>query len=143
VSARPATPPLALDHATGAGAGAAVVPPLSDDHAGIDADLAGFGPGIDLIRAGLRLISTTPLTTDQTQTLIAVLSGSPDDTDVLGLLAATIARLADADTNPCLRTLPPDRIDNLRRMGQAYRFDTTNYAPRDLAAEISAHIEGI
>lgn len=121
----------------------APVPQLDDDHAGIDADLAGFGYGIDLIRAGLRHIATAPLTADQTQTLVAVLAGSTDDTDVLGLLAATVARLANPDTNPALAGLPTDRRDNLRRMGEAFRFDITQYAPRDLAAEISAAIEGI
>lgn len=119
------------------------VPPLDDDHAGILDDLAGFGPAIDLIRSGFRLLATTPLTCDQTQTLVAVLAGSPDDTDILGLLAATIARLSNADTNPCLRELHPDTTANLCRLGEAFRFDTTQYAPRDLAAEISAQIDGV
>lgn len=119
------------------------VPPLDDDHAGILADLAGFGTAIDLIRSGFRLLATTPLTPDQTQTLVSVLAGSPDDTDVLGLLAATVARLANADTNPCLRDLPADRINNLRRLGEGFRFDTTQYAARDYASEISAQIDGV
>lgn len=123
--------------------GTSTVPPLSDEHAGLDDDLAGFGYGIDLVRAGLRHLATRPLTVDQTQTLISVLAGSPDDTDVLGLLAMTVARLADADTNPCLRGLPADQTETLRRTGEAFRLVLDQYAPRDLAAEISAGMEGV
>lgn len=115
-----------------------------DDHANIDADLAGVSTAIDMIRAGLRSIATTRHTLDETQTLIAVLAGASDDTtDILGLLTATVARLADPDTNPTLHTLPATDQDNLRRLAEAVRYDIAQYAPRDLVREMPACIEGI
>lgn len=119
------------------------VPPLDDHHADLDAGLTGFHPGIDLIRDGLRLISLDQLTTEQTHTLIGTLAGDSDGTDVVGLIAATIRRLANADTNPCLRALPADRINDLRRIGHDVATDIDTSLPRDLVAEISARIEGM
>lgn len=119
------------------------VPRLDHDPelAGLHDDLAGIHPGIDLIRSGLRLIATERLTRDETQTLIAVLGGSSDGTDIVALVGATIRRLADADHNPCLRDLHSDEQANLRRLGDAYVVDVATTAPRDLAAEMAGRID--
>lgn len=119
----------------------AAVPSLDDDFEDILEDLSGIHHGIDLIRAGIRALALDRLDRDQTQTIIAALGGTSDGTDVLGLVGATIARLADADSNPCLRALDPDTQDNLRRIGGGYAIDLTTTAPRDLAAEISGRID--
>lgn len=116
------------------------VPPLDDDLEGILDDLDGIHPGIDLIRAGFRLLVLDRLTRDQTQTLISALGGS-DGADVTGLQALTVARLTDADTNPCLRELHPDVANDVRRIGGAYAVDLATTAPRDLAAEACIRID--
>lgn len=114
------------------------VPPLDDEHAGLDADLTGIHAGIDLIRDGLRLISLDRLTRDDTQTLIASLAGSADGTDVLGLLTVTVARLMSPDTNPVLRGLDPDVQENLARMAEGFVCDMDSYAFRNYPAEACA-----
>jgi len=116
------------------------VPPLDEEHAGLDDDLSGVHAGVDLIRDGLRLISLERLTCDQTQTLLGTLAGG-DGTDVLGLLTATVARLLRAETNPCLRELDADTQNNLARMAEAFAFDMDSYAPRDLPAEAAPLID--
>jgi hypothetical protein len=117
------------------------VPPLGEDHDGLDADLESIHAGVDLIRDGLRLIALERHTRDETQTLISALMGSPSGTDILGLLTATTARLMNATTNPCLRELHPDTQANLARMAHALTYDIDSYAPRDLPAEAIAHID--
>lgn len=76
-------------------------------------DLADIDAGIDLIRDGLRLIAHTRHTIDRSQTIAAALGG-------LGIaaLGLTIERLADADTNPCLRELPLDQQKHARLAGE-------------------------
>ncbi len=82
------------------------VPTLNGtDLGGVLDDLAGFHPGIDLIRDGLRLIATERLDLDQTQTLCAALAGS-EGCDAITAIAYTVARLTDPDSNPALRSLP-------------------------------------
>lgn len=117
------------------------VPPLGDDLAGLLDDLDGIHPGIDLIRQGFRLILTERLTRDQTQTLIATIGGSADDTDILGLAGAAIARLTDPDANPCLRDLDYATAADVRRIGAAYAVDLAATAPRDLVGEATARID--
>lgn len=118
----------------------AVVPPLDAEHAGLDEDLQGIDAGVDMVRAGLRLIALSAHTPDETQTLLASLAGSADGTDVLGLLTATVARLMNADLNPALRALDPDVQKNLARMAEGFTYDMTSYAPRDYPAEACALI---
>lgn len=119
----------------------AAVPPLDDDTEYLLEDLSGIHTGIDLIRTGIRNLSLDRLDRDQTQTIIAALGGSSSGNDIVGLLSATIARLTDADTNPCLRELDPTTTDNVRRIGGAYATDLATTAPRDLAAEACARID--
>lgn len=99
------------------------VPPLNDDLTGLLQDLTGFDvPGLALIVEGFRHLNTSPLTIQQTQTAATMLAGSTDQPgqqiDVAALIAATIARLLDADQNPCLRTLPDDVQDQARETGR-------------------------
>jgi hypothetical protein len=82
---------------------------------GVLEDLAGFHPGIDLIRDGLRLIALDRLTVSQTQTLIAVLAGGSDGLNLVAAIGHLVARLADADSNPALRALPIDQQKTARR----------------------------
>jgi hypothetical protein len=119
------------------------VPPLAKDEdlAGRLDDLEGFHPGLDLIRAGVRLMATERLTREETQTLIAKLGGSSDDSDALGLIGALVRHLADSDFNPCLRDLAPDTQADLRRIGGGYAVDLSTTAPRDLASELSGRID--
>ena len=65
-------------------------------------------PGIALICDGVRLLAHDRHDVNGTQVLLAELAGSPDATDVLALIGHLAARLANADTNPCLRRLPLD-----------------------------------
>src|SRR5690349_5065662 len=80
------------------------------------------------------------LSLGQTQTVLAALAGS-DGADVLGLLAAVVARLTTADSNPALRVLDGDEQKNVRRIGEAFTFDIAAYAPRDLVGEACARID--
>jgi hypothetical protein len=119
------------------------VPPLDRDTelAGRIEDLEGIHPGVDLWLAGARLIATDRLTRDETQTLLAVLGGSADNTDLLGLVGALVRHLSDAEFNPALRTLDADTAANVRRRGAAVAVDLDTTAPRDLVAENCAAID--
>lgn len=99
------------------------VPPLNDDLAGLLQDLTGFDvPGLALILEGFRHLNAIPLTIRQTQTALTVLRASTDQPgqqiDIQALLLATVARLLNADENPCLRALPADVQDQARQTGR-------------------------
>lgn len=119
------------------------VPPVDDTEVGglLD-DLAGIHPGIDLIRDGIRLITTSRLTTDQTQTLIAALAGATDGTNVVNLLGQTIARLTNPDTNPCLRALPLDQQKTVQLAGETTAFHLADDQLAQFASDTSAAITG-
>lgn len=120
------------------------IPPLDDDLAGLLDDLAAVqDPGIDQLIDGLRYLALSRYTADRTQTLIATLAGGADGTNLVTAIGRTIARLADSDTNPALRTLPLDQQKNAALAGEnAYRA----LADEDLhqtASETCAAIDGI
>jgi hypothetical protein len=119
------------------------VPPLDDDLAGCLDDLAGVHPGIDLIRDGIRLLALDRHTADRTQTLLAVLAGSTDGTDILHALAHLVARLSNADTNPSLRTLPLDQQKEAQHHGEQAQFHLTDEWLHQHASEASAAIDGV
>lgn len=81
------------------------------------ADLDGIHEGLDLIRDGIRLLAHDRLDLNTTQVLLAALAGSPDSTDLLGAIGQLVARLASADTNPALRTLPLDQQKQAAHQG--------------------------
>jgi hypothetical protein len=110
---------------------------------GVLEDLAGFHPGIDLIRDGLRLIALDRLTVSQTQTLIAVLAGGSDGLNLVAAIGQTIARLADPDSNPALRSLPNDRQKTAQHAGSIAAYALTDPDLHQTAAETSAAIDGI
>ncbi|WP_045562756.1 hypothetical protein [Streptomyces sp. FxanaA7] len=122
-------------------AGNAVPPVDGTDLGDILDDLEGFHPGIDLIRDGIRLIATDRLTLAQTQTLCAVLAGA-NGVDVLTLIAHTVARLTDADTNPSLRTLPLEQQKTAALHGEHLVFDLADDDLHQHASEAAAAITG-
>jgi len=118
------------------------VPPLDDDLAGLLDDLAGIHPGIDQILDGIRLLAVDRHTVDTTQTLIAALAGGADGTNVLNLIGHAIARLANADTNPCLRTLPLDQQKTVQLNGECTAHVLAHPDLHQFASDTSAAIDG-
>lgn len=119
----------------------AAVPPLDDDTEDLLEDLSGIHPGLDQIRAGFRLLMLDRHNRDETQTILAALAGTSDGTDVLGLVAAAISRLTNPTTNPCLRTIAPDVLADVRRIGYAAATELGSEVPRDLVAGVSGRID--
>ncbi|MET7713690.1 hypothetical protein [Streptomyces sp. NPDC005407] len=121
------------------------IPPVDDDLelAGCLDDTSGVHRGIDLIRDGVRLLATDRLTTDQTQTLLAALAGSPG-ADITTLIALLVQRLTNPDSNPCLRALDLDAQKTVKRLGEIHAVETTAFATRDYepVAEAAAAITG-
>jgi predicted PP-loop superfamily ATPase len=114
-------------------------------HTGLDDaldELAGAHEGLDMIRAGLRLLADdNTLTADTTQTVVAILAGSPG-TDVLTAVALLVRKLG-SPSNPAVAALPPARREMAQRMAEM----TVDYLTEDRlhqpAAEVSAAIYGI
>lgn len=117
-------------------------PPLDGELAGLHEDLRGIHPGIDLILDGYRLIALDQHTLDMTQTLIAAIGGGSDGLNLTNLGGQTIARLADADTNPALRTLPLDVQKTARQQGQNAAYWLADPDLHQTAADTSAAIDG-
>lgn len=107
---------------------------------GLLEDLAAIHEGLDLIRDGIRLIAHDRLTTDQTQTLIAALAGATDGTNLINLIGETIARLANPDTNPCLRDLPLDQQKVIQLNGETTAFALNHDQLAQFASDTSAAI---
>ncbi|MFB8182594.1 hypothetical protein ACFC8N_42725 [Streptomyces sp. NPDC055966] len=119
------------------------VPPLDDELAGRLEDLDGIHAGIDLIRDGIRLLALDRHTIDRTQTVIAGLAGGADGTNLVATIGYLIARLANSDSNPALRTLPLDQQKDVQQAGEdACRMLTDPYVHQP-AAEVCGAIDGI
>ncbi|MCI3279118.1 hypothetical protein [Streptomyces cylindrosporus] len=119
------------------------VPPLDGELAGILDDLDGIHPGIDLIRDGIRHLALDRHTLDATQTLIAAVAGGSDGTNVVNALGQLIARLATADSNPALRTLPLDQQKVAQLNGETTAFVLAHPDLAQFASDTSAAIDGI
>lgn len=120
------------------------VPPLDDELAWLLEDLAAVqDDAIDQILSGLRLLALKRHTADRTQTLIATLAGGADGTNVVTAIGRVIARLADADTNPALRTLPLDQQKTATRAGQLACLALADPDLHQTASETCAAIDGI
>ncbi|MDX5526051.1 hypothetical protein PV677_35885 [Streptomyces sp. DE06-01C] len=117
------------------------VPPLDTDLAGVLDDLAGIHPGIDLIRDGIRLLALDRHTPDATQTLLATLAGSAG-ADVITAVAHLVARLANADHNPALHSLPLDVQKTTRHLGEQAAYHLNDPDLHQPASEASAAITG-
>lgn len=117
------------------------VPPLDADLAGALDDLANIHAGIDLIRDGIRHLALDRHTADTTQTLLAALAGSAG-ADVITAIGHLVARLADADHNPALRTLPFTAQKAARRHGEQAAYHLTDPDLATHASEASAAITG-
>ena len=118
------------------------VPPLDDDLDGALYDTACVHPGIDLIRDGFRLLATDRLTADETQTILATLTGYAG-ADIVTALALTVQRLTNPDSNPALRGMPADRQQQTRELGEQYAHLSNEFTPRPYAAEACGLIDGI
>ncbi|MFD8469082.1 hypothetical protein ACFV10_28740 [Streptomyces cyaneofuscatus] len=117
------------------------VPPLDTDLAGALNELSNIHEGIDLIRDGIRLLALDRHTPDTTQTLLATLAGSAG-ADVITAVGHLVARLANADHNPALRTLPLDTQKATQRHGEQAAFHLNNPDLHQPASEASAAITG-
>ncbi|MFD8899942.1 hypothetical protein [Streptomyces ardesiacus] len=118
------------------------VPPVTGTELGdVLEDLEGVHAGIDLIRDGLRLLALDRHDLNTTQVLLATLAGSPDGTDVLGAVGQLVGRLANADTNPCLRDLPLDRQESSRKHGWTASYELLDPDLRDSASNANAAID--
>jgi hypothetical protein len=117
------------------------VPSLDDTElGGLLEDLAGFHPGIDLIRDGIRLLALDRHSLDRTQTLSAVLAGSTDGTDVLTAIGLLVARLTNPESNPALRGLTFEQQKNTQKAGEALVFDLADPDLHQHAADAAGHI---
>lgn len=119
------------------------IPALSPELEDLFEDLAAVhDAGIDQILSGLRLIALSRHTVDRTQTMVAVLAGGADGLNLVAAIGQIIARLADADTNPALRTLPLERQKAARREGQNAAYWLADPDLHQTASETSAAIDG-
>lgn len=120
------------------------IPPLGTDLEGLFEDLAAVQDvGVDQILAGLRHIALTRHSVDRTQTLVAVLAGGSDGTNVVALLGQIVARLATADTNPALRALPEPQQKLAQLRGEGCAFVLAHPDLAQFAADTAAAIDGI
>jgi len=118
------------------------VPPITGTDLGdVLDDLEGIHAGIDLIRDGLRLLALDRHDLNDTQVLLATLAGSPDGTDVLGAVGQLVARLANPDSNPALRTLPLDAQKTARRHGELTAYHLGDPDLRDSASNANAALD--
>ncbi|MFI2620365.1 hypothetical protein [Streptomyces sp. NPDC018584] len=119
------------------------VPNVDDTELGeLLADLRGVHAGVDLVLDGLRLIAHDRHSIDRTQTLCAALAGNAD-CDLITAIAYTVQRLADADTNPCLRALPLEQQKTARLAGEQAAYALTDPDLHQYASETAAAIDGI
>lgn len=118
----------------------AAVPPLDQDHADLDEGLFGIHAGLDLIRAGFRLLALERLTADQTQTIIAALAGS-EDSDVLGLLNATVKRLTDPAMNPALHGISERRVQRAQSLAEVFDHLVAVSGLRGIGSETSRALD--
>jgi hypothetical protein len=116
------------------------VPPLDEDFEIALANIRGIHPGLDLIADGLRLLALDRLSLDTTQTVTVALAGSPDNEDALALLASTVARLTNPDSNPALRGLGFDRQKKVQQAGEQLVFALTDHRIHQHAATASGAI---
>lgn len=116
------------------------VPPLDQDfETALDA-IRGIHPGLDLIADGLRLLALDRHDLDTTQTVTVALAGSPDNEDALALIASTVARLTNPDTNPALRGLHFDQQKKVQQAGEHLVFALTDHRIHQHASNASGHI---
>lgn len=119
------------------------IPPLDDELEGLLEDLADVhDAGVDQIIAGLRLIALSRHSIDRIQTLVAVLAGGADGTNLVAAIGQVIARLANADSNPSLRTLPLHQQKNAQLNGETTAFVLAHPDLTQFASDTSAAIDG-
>jgi hypothetical protein len=120
------------------------IPPLDDELAGLLEDLADVhDAGVDQIISGLRLIALSRHSIDRTQTLVAVLAGGADGLNLVAAIGQVIARLANADTNPSLRTLPLHQQKTTQLNGETTAFVLAHPDLAQFASDTSAAIDGL
>lgn len=116
------------------------VPPLGAELEQKLAAMRGVHPALDLAADALRHLLLDRLTLDTTQTSIAALGGWEDN--LIALIGLAVQRLSDADTNPCLRTLPLEQQKLVQLNGEATAFALTSPTLTQFASDTSAAITG-
>lgn len=102
--------------------------------------LTGFHPALDRAVSALADLAAADLTADASQAVVAALGAY--DENLSTLVGLVVQRIANPDANAALAGLPDDRRQTLRRLGAEYAATADDATPRDLAAEISAVIDG-
>jgi hypothetical protein len=117
------------------------VPPLDDDLEEHMEALRGIDEGLDLALDGLRHVLLARHDQDRTQTLVAALGGW-EKRNLVALTGRIIARLADPDTNPALRTLPLEQQKLARQAGADTAHWLGHPSLTTTASDTSAAITG-
>ena len=117
------------------------VPPLDTDLEEKLAAIRGIHPALDLLADDLRHLLLDRLTLDTTQTAIAALGGW-EGHNLTALIGLAVQRLSNADSNPCLRTLPLDQQKLAQLRGEATAFVLTSPTLTQFASDTSAAITG-
>ena len=117
------------------------VPPLDEDGLGgaLD-DLAGFHPGIDQIRDGIRLLALDRLDREQTMNVLAALAGT--EQSIVTAIGYLVERLTNPTTNPALTVLAPETAKDVQAYGEQYRYELAEFGPHQHAAEAVGLIDG-
>ncbi|MFI0822218.1 hypothetical protein ACH4TX_41720 [Streptomyces sp. NPDC021098] len=119
---------------------ATAVPPLDEDLEEMFAELAGGGPSLGKVLAGLREIALTRHDVDGTQTQLLSLAGA--EPNVVDLIARIVARLGDSTTNPALRELTDTQQTRLQKLTSAYAHLTDHHQLSALVSETGLVIQG-
>ncbi|MFI0929711.1 hypothetical protein ACH4TP_38170 [Streptomyces sp. NPDC021012] len=118
------------------------VPPLDEDGlGGVLEDTAGFHPGVDMIRDGIRLLALDRLTVEDTKNVLAALAGF--EQSVVTAIGFLVERLTNPDTNPALDVLDAETAKRVQTYGEQYRYELAEFGPRQHAAEAIGLIDGI
>lgn len=95
-------------------------------------ELTNIYPAIDKILDGISDLAGLISTPERTAVALMALAGSPDGCDVIGLLAETLVRLTDQNTNPGLTAIPAARQHDIRERAEEFAAYVRDFLPRDL-----------
>jgi hypothetical protein len=111
---------------------------LLDDLAGF-AWIPGFGGVVDSIRTAAEAAAAGQLTTDQTQTGLA-LCGNPNGPDLIQALALLAKSLTNPATNLALAGMDDDTRKTVQLLGELHAHDTAEYGIREHTNEAAGLI---
>ena len=95
-------------------------------------ELTGIYPAVDKILDGINDLAGLISTPERTAVALMALAGDPDGRDVIGLLADTLVRLTDQNSNPGIATIPAARQHDIRERTQEFAAYVRDFLPRDL-----------